>query len=624
VSAIDQPATDFAEADASMQRFVESPDGPLGMAYGIVQDGRLVHDKGFGRMSLGGSKPSSDSVFRIASVSKSFTAAAILLLRDSGRLSLTDQVSEHLPSLARIDGIGTGDRRFSIASCLTMSAGLPTDDPWADRQESMSSRAFDEMLQAGIRLVRDPDTGFEYSNLGYAILGRVVETVSGQSFQSFVEDHLLRPLGLVDTTYDYQKVPEEKLVRGYRRRLGSWVEQPFSAPGAFSSIGGLLSSVTDLSRWVVGMLDAFGEEDPEASRHPLTREARREMQQARRAIPPEIRFDASGRLADIRTEGFAWGLSGYGFGLFVEDDPRWGQMVHHVGGYPGFSAHVRWHPGSGCGIIALTNRRYAPVWVPAADALKAILASVQAPARRMTLWPEVVEARSRIEDIMLLEDAAVIAECFEPTSRQSEEQEPAGMSANVCEDIPATERAEEVLEIQRRVGTLRVGRILDVESDSPAHLAWWQEAAHGCLRGEIRLTPTKVPLIQTVALKGVPSPTGFLAEVLKSLGQALADEDCRWPDDIPLAEGADAEVLAETLRTARRSLGRCRIGWPVDGALPSWVSVQIVGQGGRATLLVTSTPSGTALAGLSITLLPVSARANTVVEPPLPTPTTPA
>jgi hypothetical protein len=112
--------------------------------------------------------------------------------------------------------------------------------------------------------------------------------------------------------------------------------------------------------------------------------------------------------------------------------------------------------------------------------------------------------------------------------------------------------------------------------------------------------------------------------VLKSLGQALADEDCRWPDDIPLAEGADAEVLAETLRTARRSLGRCRIGWPVDGALPSWVSVQIVGQGGRATLLVTSTPSGTALAGLSITLLPVSARANTVVEPPLPTPTTPA
>jgi hypothetical protein len=257
------------------------------------------------------------------------------------------------------------------------------------------------------------------------------------------------------------------------------------------------------------------------------------------------------------------------------------------------------------------------VWVPAANALKAVLASLQAPAKTIRLWPEVIRARSEVEEILRLNDAALIAERFKPPSANPDQRHLSTMSANVCEDIPATERAEEVLDIQERVGEVQAGRILDADSDSPAHVAWWQEAEEGYIRGEIRLTPTHIPLIQTVVLKGVPRPTGFLAEVVASLDKALAEEDFDWPVDVPLAESADVSLFVQTLQLARRSLGPCRIGWADDGDSSSWVSVSILGKRGRATMLVTLTSSGTELAGLSVTPAPASARANTVVEPTL-------
>jgi CubicO group peptidase (beta-lactamase class C family) len=618
-----RPAIDYARPDEILQAFVDSPDGPLGASYGILRGGELLHCNGFGRVSLTGAAPTSDSMFRIASVSKSFTAAAVLLLRDRGRLQLTDPVAEYLPPEFQISGMGPDFPAISIQSCLTMSAGLPTDDPWADRQESMSRDDFDALLRDGIRLVRPPDTEFEYSNLGYTILGRVIETVTNESFHSFVVENLLRPLGLTATTYDYRDVPDEMLVRGYRRRHDEWIEQPFSAPGAFSALGGLLSSVRELATWVGGMLDAFTINDTSGSNHPLSRAARLEMQQGRRAIPPEIHVDEFGVLSELRSKGFAWGLAGYGYGLFVEQDPRWGEMVHHVGGYPGFSAHVRWHPSSGYGIVALTNRRYSPVWVPAAEALRTVLTQTQARAKVITLWPEVLRARSQIVEILRLDDAADIARSFEPPSAPPEESEAVAMSANVCADVPADERADEVVEIQRLVGKPVPHGIVDVESDSPAHVVWWQEAGRGSIRGEIRLTPTRVPLIQTVALSAVPRPAPLLGQAVGLLRASVAEGSWAWPEDISTTDPGDPSRHTRRLEDARRLVGTVCTGWTVLAASSTAVEVGLVGDRGRATLRLTTNAAETAIESFSVQAMPASVGTHTVVEPMLPTRTSP-
>nr|MDT0526020.1 serine hydrolase domain-containing protein [Streptomyces sp. DSM 41633] len=144
-----------------------------------------------------------DRFFRIASMSKSFTAAAILQLRDRGALGLDDPVTDYLPWAAGLSGPTSDSPGITVRHCLTMSSGLPSDDPWADRQEEMTQADFDDLLRRPVWGAYSPGTAFAYSNLGYALLGRVVEAVSGGRFTDYLTSELLLPLGLAETTYDY-------------------------------------------------------------------------------------------------------------------------------------------------------------------------------------------------------------------------------------------------------------------------------------------------------------------------------------------------------------------------------------------------------------------------------------
>ena len=142
-----------------------------GVAFGIVHDGVLVHSGGYGVATVGGPAPRADTVFRIASMTKSFTAAAVLLLRDEGRLRLDDPVADHLPVARALDHDGMAP--VTIRDLLTMGGGLATDDPWGDRQESLPLDQFDALVAGGFSVCWPPRTTFEYSNTGYALLGRV-------------------------------------------------------------------------------------------------------------------------------------------------------------------------------------------------------------------------------------------------------------------------------------------------------------------------------------------------------------------------------------------------------------------------------------------------------------------
>ena len=143
-----------------------------GMAFGVVMGGELVHGAGLGTLRQGEDRtPDVDSVFRIASMTKSFTASTAMLLRDEGLLRFDEPVGTYVPALNDLRGPTADSPPITVRHLLTMASGLPTDDPWGDRLQGMELERFAELLAGGFDGVWAPGTTFEYSNLGYGMLG---------------------------------------------------------------------------------------------------------------------------------------------------------------------------------------------------------------------------------------------------------------------------------------------------------------------------------------------------------------------------------------------------------------------------------------------------------------------
>ena len=330
-----------------------------GVAFGVVHDGVLVHSGGYGAATVGGPAPSASTVFRIASMTKSFTAAAVLLLRDEGLLRLDDPVADHLPAARSLAADGMPP--VTIRDLLTMGGGLATDDPWGDRQESLPLDEFDALVAGGFARCWPPRTMFEYSNTGYALLGRVIASASGMPFTQVVSERLCAPLGMASTRFDAIDVDPARLATGYRVTAdGTHVPEPLVAPGAYSAMGGLLSTVEDLARWIGGMTAAWRDDAPP---HPVDRWSLREMQEIARFVATETTTGTGAGTVAV----------GYGYGLTSMHHDVLGRIVAHSGGYPGFGSHMRWHPASGWGVVALGNATYAPMHVPVAEVLARIV-----------------------------------------------------------------------------------------------------------------------------------------------------------------------------------------------------------------------------------------------------------
>jgi len=174
----------------------------------VARGGRIVQ---FEQWGPDGYAPGSQ--FRVASCTKSFTALALLVLRRAGKLNLDDEVSRHLPELKVVALEGWPALR--VRHLLSMSGGLATDNPWGDRQESISRQQLGAWLQAGLRLIFAPGSAYEYSNLGYAILGELITRVSGQDYRQFVKAQILEPLGMSDTRFVDSEL--DRVVPSYHR-----------------------------------------------------------------------------------------------------------------------------------------------------------------------------------------------------------------------------------------------------------------------------------------------------------------------------------------------------------------------------------------------------------------------
>jgi CubicO group peptidase (beta-lactamase class C family) len=590
--------------DESAARFA-ARGGQPGLAYGIVAGGDLVHSGGAGEAFPGGPVPDAGTVFRIASMTKSFTASLIMLLRDGGALALDDPAQRYVPEVAGVRPAAADCPPVTIRQLMTMTGGFCTDDPWGDRQQGLPIDEFGRLLRDGeIRAAWAPGTRFDYSNLGYAILGRVIAAVTGISYESAIRNRLLGPLQMDRTGFEAEEFNAAGLARGYRRDNGGWRELPPDPSGAFAPMGGVFTCVADLARWVAGFAGAFppglssasqdGASQDGASQdgHPLSRASRREMQLPQVAIlggvdAPAIRFAGPASMS-------------YGFGLFVEEDSEFGAIVQHSGGYPGYGSHMRWHPATGLGTIVLANSTYARAGALAGEMLAGLLQAESAHANRSgecrqsgpvpapgRPWPETLAVRDAVNDLLQdwQDDAA--ARLF---------------TANVDQDRPLAQRRADAVLLRDRIGKFAPDPARPAEFDSPAHCRWWLTGERGTAGVTIRLAPLREPLVQQLILAIPPAAGSALDKALLGLvGVLNGDGAPEWPAG--LYSTVDEDEVLRQLRMASAWAGPCQVRACLAGDGASAVTVELTGPTGLVHLSVEIAGAAGLLSRAEVSLL---------------------
>lgn len=462
----------FSRLDPIFERFASEKHAP-GMVFGVVADGKLAYVKATGVQDVGDRRPvTPDTIFRIASMSKNFTALAILKLRDEGKLSLDAPVETIVPELASLTYPTTDSPRIRVRDLLNHAGGFVTDDPWGDRQLDMAEADFSALLRNGVPFSRAPGMAMEYSNLGYAVAGRVVTNTSGQPYDAYIGRAILAPLGMSASTYDVSRIPAEHRAIGYDWIDGKWVPEPVLGPGAFGAMGGLAVSANDYAKYVAWVLDAWpardGADDPV-----LKRSSRREIVQGSN-FPMVVARSGADACDRART---------YGMGMILFADCMLGAHFTHSGGLPGYGSNVLFLPERGVAVFAFANMTYAGAAPYVREAALELVKSGAFPARTPPASAELQEAARQI--------AAIYAAGDVMASRGS-------LAMNVLLDSDAAHRNAELAALKRRLGAC--GAPEPFSSDTAMSGATYLPCQHGRLKAYVLLAPTRPATIQSYAL----------------------------------------------------------------------------------------------------------------------------
>jgi CubicO group peptidase (beta-lactamase class C family) len=342
----------FPALDRHLAAELEAQHLP-GFAFGVVIDGELAYARGFGVRDLGTRAPvDADTVFRIGSMTKTFTAAAILRLRDEGRVSLDAPMVTYLPELGAVKYPTRDATPFTMRHVLTHTSGLPRVGNFSyTRPDHDPTEA--EMLQGLSDMVLGAAPGTEevYSNYGMSLLGLVVGRVTGVRYRDYVTRQLLLPLGMTATTWDQRDVPSEKLATAYARLPGHSEPQRMEhwRLGASESAGGLYSSLRDMAKWAAFQLSAWPPRSDAESRV-LSRSSLREAQTPQHFSSLKVTWSAAAE----PTSGDAQ-ATGIGLAWFTATRCDVERMVWHSGGTEGFRGSIHLVPDRGVALVWLGN-----------------------------------------------------------------------------------------------------------------------------------------------------------------------------------------------------------------------------------------------------------------------------
>jgi hypothetical protein len=322
---------------------------------------------------------------------------------------------------------------------------------------------------------------YEYSNYGFAILGRIVARASGATYGDYVAANILGPLGMTATTLDPSSVPPGRLAHGYRWEDEQWKEEPLLPDGSFGPMGGMLTSMRDLARYVALFLSAWPPRD-EPERGPVRRASLREMQQVWRAGSASVTRDAAGAIQ--------LNAGGYGFGLGISQSCSFAHIVAHSGGLPGFGSLMRWLPEYGVGIIAFGNLTYTSWGRPATDAIDRLARTGGLRRRMPQPSAALVDARGAVSSLIerwddALADRIAAGNLFVDRSKERRRAELEGLRAThgACTPREGFDVVENALRGQ-----------------------WTLDCERGTLQASITLAPTMPPRVQFLAVRPAAAP----------------------------------------------------------------------------------------------------------------------
>jgi CubicO group peptidase (beta-lactamase class C family) len=330
-------AAGASEFEAKVASFVKE-NRLYGAAAGVVHDGELVWSGGAGFADLAAGRSSGpDVLYRIASITKTFTGTAIMQLRDAGKLDLDDAAVTWLPELAGSASPATIGA-VTIRRLLSHESGLLGDPPGTDFTAAVP--VYEGSAEATLARVAEiftavpPNTQTKYCNLGYQLLGEIVRRASGVPYPQYVTEQILQPLRMSSTSFEpLDPALAGRCAVGYRGRSFSDELGIASQMPLLWAEGGLWSTVEDLARWVTFQLGAYADEPDKSA--VLRAASRKEMHTPR-------------YLSDEEWTG-AFGIS---WAAARDDDVIW---INHSGGLPGFTSNACFDRKSKVGAIALVN-----------------------------------------------------------------------------------------------------------------------------------------------------------------------------------------------------------------------------------------------------------------------------
>ncbi|MFN2602898.1 MAG: serine hydrolase domain-containing protein [Gemmatimonadaceae bacterium] len=308
------------QVDALMRKY----DGQVpGASVLVVKDGTAVVRRSWGMSDLENHVSASPATnYRLASVTKQFTAAAILLLREDKKLALDDRVRTWFPSLPKaLDSV-------TIEHLLTHTSGIIDYEDLIPKGTTTQVHDADvlRLLESADSTYFTPGSKYQYSNSGYSLLALIVERASGKRFATFLHDRIFVPIGMSHTVaYENGISTVSNRAFGYTMKGGTWIKKDQSTTSAVLGDGGIYSSIDDMAKWDAALYDS----------RLLSEESRR------LAFTPHTATDKP----DVK----------YGFGWRITGESLW-----HSGETSGFRNVIIRYPSRRLTVVMLTNRDDPP------------------------------------------------------------------------------------------------------------------------------------------------------------------------------------------------------------------------------------------------------------------------
>lgn len=364
--------------------------GTKSISVGLVHDQNLIWAGSYGLADPERGIPATpDTIYRIASNSKLFTAVALMKLQEEGRLTLNDAVARWVPELEEMEGGLFKSRAITIADLLSHTSGLPREvnsPAWAELDFPSSEEVLAGL--AGQRAVYGPGTRLKYSNLAYTLAGLVVERAAGEPYAAFVRRAILEPLGMTHTGVDRPDGSTGAVLAvGYSRRMpdGSRRRLPWTPTRAMAPATGLYSSVRDFARFQAWQFRLLEADEAEV----ILPDSLKEMQRMHWFLPNTVR--------------------GWGLGFRITRTVN-GPLVGHGGLIHGFRTATGILPADKIGLIVFTSSddgeaqgildRAAELLVPP---LREAADKIKKPQRPEKHWPRLTGLyRGRLSDLKII------------------------------------------------------------------------------------------------------------------------------------------------------------------------------------------------------------------------------